>query len=170
MEPPEGTAEFQVDPGLVVSNGIHPHVPTPPDPEAVPERRPGRSPFVTFLLIGTLLAVVAPFLAYLIAIALHAGPFGNRVFPVTLHNDTGQALVVRGCGNNCTAADQAVDLAAGASIRLGATTGQMTRFYLHAPTGEVLGCLPLQYPRVIAGLTIQASQQEVCPGNPLPAS
>lgn len=166
MEPPEDPTEFRAEPAFATTNGTSPQ--NPAGGPGLPVRRK-RSPLITFFIVGTILAVVAPFLAYGIAVLTRAGPFGDNVFPVILHNDTDQTLVVRTCGDHCTPAYQSVSLAPGDSITVGASTGQMTRYYLHSSTGALLGCLPLKYPKPLTGVTVQASQQEACPGNPLPA-
>lgn len=165
MEPPEDSTEFRAEPAFITTNGTSPQS---PGGSGGPPVRRKRSALITFFLVGTILAVVAPVIAYGIAVLTHAGPFGDNVFPVTLHNDTDQTLVVRTCGANCTAQYQSVSLAPGNSITVGATTGKMTRYYLHASTGALLGCLPLKYPKPLTGVTVQTSQQEACPGNPLP--
>jgi hypothetical protein len=166
LKPPEDPTEFRAEPAFIATNGTSPQ--NVLGTGSPPVRRK-RSALMTFFIVGTILAVVAPVLAYGIALLTHAGPFGDNVFPVTLHNDTQQTLVVRTCGDNCTPQYQSVSLAPDNSVRVGATTGQMTRYYLHDSTGALLGCLPLKYPKPLTGVTVQASQQEACPGNPLPA-
>lgn len=140
-----------------------------PDP---PEREVrSRTPLFNISIIvtvATLLFVVALVALFLFRSAL----FGSSFFPVTLHNDGTAAVVVRGCGTNCTGGDVPFLLNPGKSVQVAAnSTGEVT-FYLHAAStaggGAVIGCLPLEFTRKISGVTIQTSQAEACPGTPLP--
>lgn len=156
-------AEAQFEPTPVGRNGN-----SPDTPDGVPPTR-RRSPLITLFLLLTGAAVVAPFIAVGVAFVTHSGPFAHTIFPVTVHNDGSAAVVVRGCGGNCTTKDQAVTLQPGGAVQVGATNnGSMSRYYLHDVTGTVLGCLPLVYHHTATGVSVQTSEAETCPGSPLP--
>ncbi|HEU5002417.1 MAG TPA: hypothetical protein VFW71_06525 [Actinomycetota bacterium] len=161
--PEDDEPEPRFMPTPIGRNGSSPEQPE----DAPPVRR--RSPLITFFLLLTAAAVVAPFIAVGVAWVTHAGPFSHTIFPVTLHNDGSAPVVIRACGANCAKGDQAITLQPGAGVQVGATNnGTISRYYVHDVTGTVLGCLPLVYHQTYRGLTVETSAAENCPGNPLP--
>lgn len=124
---------------------------------------------ILILMILTVAGVVAPFIANLFA--HHAGGLGStQVFPVTIRNDTGAAVVAQLCGSGCLPDVQKVTIPAGDSAQVNVSSaGTVTRYYLLDGAGRVAGCLPLRFSKVVSGFSVPASQAEPCPGNPIGA-
>ena len=138
-------------------------------PAAAPRRR-RLSRGVIVLMVLTVLAVVAPLIASVVAGRTGSGLDATNVFPVSIHNDTTVPLSVRTCGADCLPEAQSLPLPVGSSGQVNVSDrGSVSRYYLVDGSGRVVGCLPLRFTKRVAGFTVPASRAEACPGRPLPA-
>ncbi|GAC1363376.1 MAG: hypothetical protein NVSMB32_04900 [Actinomycetota bacterium] len=120
------------------------------------------------LLYLTLVALLIPVIAFVIARLTGSGPFAGHLFPVTLHNDTATTVVVRRCGTKCTVKDQSVTLGPGKAVQVGVADGAVvTPYYLYDLSGALRNCLPLQANAALPGITVEISRAQTCPGAPV---
>lgn len=129
-----------------------------------------RTPVFNLFLILAAAAVVVPVVIVAFAFVLGLGPFASDLFPVNIHNDGPAAVVIKDCGTNCTATDEPYTLLPGKAVSVAASDRGLVTFYLHDPsTGQVTGCLPLEFHAKVSGAAFDTSQAEACPGSPLTA-
>jgi len=125
---------------------------------------------VIVLMVLTVLGVVAPLVASVVAGHVGSSLDARDVFQVSIRNDTPVPLSVRTCGASCLPEAQSLSLPAGSSRQVNVSDrGSVTRYYLVDGSGRIVGCLPLRFTKKVAAFTVPASRAEECPGKPLPA-
>ncbi|MGH2719264.1 MAG: hypothetical protein ACRDJU_11870 [Actinomycetota bacterium] len=112
--------------------------PGAPAAPAKPKRKHPR--WLIILELLTVFAVVAPFVAYLIATNIGSSSTAGTT-QVTVSNDGAATLTLQSCAPGCPAPAQVV-LTSGSSTQLSVAKGGTT-YYLVSTGGSLAGCLPL---------------------------
>jgi|SRR5579872_3283320 len=129
-------------------------------PEAPPAQAKRKHPrWLIMLEVLTVVAVVAPFIAYLIATNLGSSSTAGTA-QVTVSNDGAATVTVQNCAPGCSSPEQVV-LTPGSSTQVSVATGGTT-YYLVDGTGALAGCLVLTHSEHSPAATSRAG---TCPGH-----
>ena len=150
-------------PGMTLDEGA-PSL-APPAPAAPAEKKRHLTRGIVILMVLTLLAIVAPIVAVLLARHSPGSLGGTATVQITLLNDTSSTLVLQTCGLNCLPDVPSITIPASSSAQVPVAAGVVTRYYVRDGSGQPVGCLPLQFG---APGAVAASRAEGCPGKPIP--
>jgi hypothetical protein len=88
----------------------------------------------------------------------------ESTFAVTLHNDMPNVVVVKQCDAKCNSFHEKDRLAPGESVSVNTSSDNVANWWAVSDgSGNVLGCLPLQYRHKIEGVVVNLSQTTSCP-------
>ena len=94
------------------------------------------------------------------------GPSSSGVdtFSLTLRNDTSSAVLLKQCDVKCTEFHEQDHLTPGGTVSVNTSPGNVANWWVvQGGSGQVLGCLNLQYDRPHPGLTVNISATIPCP-------
>ena len=87
---------------------------------------------------------------------------GIEVFPVSIVNDTGAAVVVRDCDGYCSSSPIAITLQPGASTPINRIAENHKTFSITTPSGGHVGCLDLNFASPRPGAQVPVSNAMPC--------
>ena len=93
-----------------------------------------------------------------------ASSSGADTFSLTLRNDTSSAVLLKQCDVKCSEFHEQDHLAPGGPVGVNTSPDNVANWWVvQGGSGQVLGCLNLQYDRPHQGLTVNVSATVPCP-------
>ena len=90
------------------------------------------------------------------------------MFPVSIVNDTTDAVVVRDCDDYCSSSPIAIHLEPGGSTPINRDTGSHKQFSITTEAGSHVGCLDLYFTSAQPGARVPVSEALPCTGHARP--
>jgi hypothetical protein len=90
------------------------------------------------------------------------------VFPVSIVNNTPEAVVVRDCDHYCSSSPIRIELQPGASTSINRIARDHKTFAITTTSGGHVGCLDLYFPAPEPGAQVPVSEAKPCTGHGRP--